>query len=122
MQAVFEQAAIPIQNPEAFGELKKLVERLLLAHPEPFLKLVEQNKLDVRNIEEIMARSLIERALEGGSWLDRFRKSGPGRVKQLYDALPMSDQGHFREFYLSRIEQVDDALRAKYRNAYWNYY
>ena len=122
MQAVFEQATIPIQNPEAFGELKKTVERLLAEHPEPFLKLVEQNKLDVRHIEEIMARGLIERALEGGSWLDRFRKGGPGRVKQLYDALPMSDQGHFRELYLSRIEEVDDKLRAKYRNAYWNYY
>jgi hypothetical protein len=122
MQAMFEQAAIPIQDPARFEELKAMVERVLVAHPDPFLKLVERNKLDVRNIEQIMARGLMERALERGGWMDRFRKGGPGRVKQLFDALPVSDQGHFREFYLQRIEQVDDALRAKYRSAYWNYY
>ncbi|HXE92151.1 MAG TPA: hypothetical protein VNK82_14445 [Terriglobales bacterium] len=122
MEAVFEQAAIPIQDPASYEELKTMVERVLEGHPEPFLKLVELNKLDVRNIEEILARGLMERALEGVNWLDRFRKGGPGRAKQLYEALPLSDQGHFREYYLSRIEQVDDRLRAKYRNAYWNYY
>ncbi len=60
--------AAPTQNPATFGELKAMVERVLMERPDPFLKLVEQNKLDVRNIEGIMARGLIERALGEKGW------------------------------------------------------
>ena len=40
---------------------------------------------------------------------------------QLYQALPLSDQAQMREFYLSKLETVDTALRHKFKKLYQYY-
>jgi hypothetical protein len=40
---------------------------------------------------------------------------------QLYQALPLSDQAQMREFYLSKLETVDIALRHKFKKLYQYY-
>ena len=49
---------------------------------------------------------------------DGFASSG---ARKLYEMLPTSDQAQMREFYLSKIEEVDPALRAKYQKLYRYY-
>jgi len=39
----------------------------------------------------------------------------------LYEALPLSDQAQIREFYLSKVEEVDAALRTKFHKLYQYY-
>jgi hypothetical protein len=39
----------------------------------------------------------------------------------LYEALPVSDQAQMREFYLSRLESVEVALRHKFKRLYQYY-
>jgi hypothetical protein len=39
----------------------------------------------------------------------------------LYAALPVSDQAQMKEFYLSRVEEVDSALRTKFQKLYQYY-
>jgi hypothetical protein len=40
---------------------------------------------------------------------------------QLYQALPVSDQAQMREFYLSKLEGIDGALRHRFRKLYQYY-
>ena len=40
---------------------------------------------------------------------------------QLYQALPLCDQAQMREFYLSKLETVDIALRHKFKKLYQYY-
>ena len=44
-----------------------------------------------------------------------------GTARSLYGSLPISDQAQVREFYLSKIEEVDPALRAKFHKLYQYY-
>ena len=44
-----------------------------------------------------------------------------GTARTLYEALPVSDQAQVREFYLSKVEEVDPALRAKFHKLYQYY-
>jgi hypothetical protein len=39
----------------------------------------------------------------------------------LHEALPVSDRSQVREFYLSKVEEVDPALRAKFHKLYQYY-
>ena len=41
--------------------------------------------------------------------------------QQLYESLPVSDQAQMREFYLSKLETVDQALRHKFKKLYQYY-
>ena len=49
---------------------------------------------------------------------DTLAKSG---AQKLYQALTVSDQAQMREFYLSRVEEVDSALRTKFQQLYRYY-
>jgi hypothetical protein len=40
---------------------------------------------------------------------------------QLYQELPVSDQAQIREFYLSKLEGIDAALRHKFKKLYQYY-
>ena len=42
-------------------------------------------------------------------------------AKQLYEALPVSDQAQMREFYLSKLEDGRRALRHKFKKLYQYY-
>ena len=52
--------------------------------------------------------------------LERFGEPGLN-AQQLYQSLPVSDQAQMREFYLSKLEGVDTALRHKFKKLYQYY-
>ena len=115
MDALFEQAGIKIQNEREFQALKSAVERLLSsAQLEKFLKKMESKGIRIREWEKVLEKRVIE-DLDGG-----FQKSAKS-AKSLYEALPVTDQGQMREFYLTRIEEVDPATRQKFHKIY-SYY
>jgi hypothetical protein len=59
---------------------------------------------------------LAARALE-----DAVGKQDGLNASQLYEALPVSDQAQMREFYLSKLEGIDAALRHKFKKLYQYY-
>ena len=120
-EAGFKQATIPIANAAAFEELRGMVETVLKQQPERFLRLLKRRRLIVRDFERIAAQSLLERAQDDRGWLARLASSPEGRAAKLYGALPVSDQAQFREYYLTRVEQIGDDLRDRYREAFWTY-
>jgi hypothetical protein len=105
----FEQATIKVVKEREFGELKAVIEQALA--PEKivkYLKALDSRGLQVRNLDGILAAQVIDSVAEVKT----------GTAKSLYSALPISDQAQLREFYLSRIEEVDSALRVKFRKVY----
>jgi hypothetical protein len=121
-EAGFKQATIPIQNAAAFEELRGMVETVLEQRPERLLRLLKRRRVTVRDFERIAEQSLLERVQDDRGWLARLASppSG-GRAAKLYRSLPVSDQAQFREYYLTRVEQIGDDLRSRYREAFWTY-
>ena len=103
---MFEQAGIAVQSAE-FTKLKDIVERALTTDANKFLGSVENNGLLIRQYEQILDKGLFNKAV-----------SGTESAKELYGKMPASDQGQLREFYLTRLEQVEPALRQKYKKIY----
>ena len=92
-----------------FGELKGAIERVFaMDRITGFLKALAECGLRVRDYDGILAANLID--------LGASSKSGTAR--SVYELLPVSDQGQIREFYLSKVEEVDMALRAKFHKLY----
>ncbi len=115
MDALFEQAGIKIANEADFQTLKSAIDRLLApAQVEKFLKKMDSKNIRIREFEKVLDKRVIEATDEA------FGKSGKS-AKQLYEALVMTDQGQMREFYLTRIEEVDPATRQKFHKLY-SYY
>jgi hypothetical protein len=109
----FEQATIKVQKQEEFGKLQAAVEQTFLPqNVERFLKQLDRKGIRVRDLD----RALAARALEGAP----KGKSDPS-AWQLYQELTLSDQAQMREFYLSKLETVDTALRHKFKKLYQYY-
>ncbi len=110
----FEQAAIKIEKQQEFAKLQGLVEQAFVPGlVERFLKQLDRKAIRVRNFDEVLASRLMEEsALAAKSELSAW---------QLYQALPLSDQAQMREFYLSKLETVDTALRHKFKKLYQYY-
>jgi len=107
----FEQAAIKIVKPQEFGELQATVEQAFLpGQVEGFLKLLDRKGIRVREFDGVLAARALEDT--SGARLSAW---------QLYQALPLSDQAQMREFYLSKLETVETALRHKFK-ALFQYY
>ena len=106
-QAGFQQAPIAVQNAEAFTALKQLIDSAFVSPAvEGFLKKISKADLGIRQFERVLERRLFgERGTERSAWV-------------LYQSLPTSDQGLIREHYLTRIEEVESRLRAKYQQIY----
>ncbi|MGH9557348.1 MAG: hypothetical protein ACRD2Y_16150 [Terriglobales bacterium] len=118
----FKQATIPIQNSAAFEELRGVVEAVLEQRPERLLRMLKRRRLTVREFERIAAQNVLEEVQDDRGWLARLASPpSAGRVAKLYGSLPVSDQAQFREYYLTRVEQIDDDLRGRYREAFWTY-
>jgi hypothetical protein len=110
----FEQATIKVEQEKEFGELKGAIERVFRPERvEKFLKRVEKEGIRVRQWDKVMAKAVIERVD------DKFGKSTT--VRKLYDALPVSDQAQVRELYLSKLEELSEELRTKYKKIYQYY-
>jgi hypothetical protein len=108
----FEQATIKVEKQREFGELKSALEQVFAADRiTQYLKKLDSRNIRVRDFEAVLAKGVTD-ALLGG-------KSGTARA--LYEALPVSDQAQMREFYLSKLEEVEPALRARFNKLYRYY-
>jgi hypothetical protein len=108
----FEQAVIKIEKAEEFARLQGAVEQAFRPEQaEKFLKLMDREGIRVRDFEAILAKRLLESATGD--------KGLGGQA--LYQSLPVSDQAQMREFYLSKLEGVDVALRHKFKKLYQYY-
>jgi hypothetical protein len=107
----FEKAEIKVRKKEEFAKLQAPVEQAFLPEKaERFLKQLDRKGIRVRDFDAVLA----QKVLEGFS--------DPGlNARQEYESLPVSDQALMREFYLSKLETVDQALRHKFRKLYQYY-
>jgi len=113
---VFEKAAIKIEKQQEFAKLQAAVEQAFL--PEKvvrFLKQLDRKGIRVREFDGVLAA----RALEDPA--GRAAAGSELSAWQLYQALTLSDQAQMREFYLSKLETVDIALRHKFKKLYQYY-
>jgi len=107
----FEQAAIKVEKAQEFARLQAAIEQAFLPEKvERFLKQLDRNGIRVRDFDAV----LTQRVLEG------FGEPGLN-AQQLYQSLAMSDQAQMREFYLSKLETVEQSLRHKFKKLYQYY-
>ena len=117
MTATFERAPIKIEKEQEFGRLQAAVEQAFL--PEKagkFLKQLDRKGIRVRDFDAVLAQRILEGVVgEAGKGEAKLDARG------LYASLPVSDQAQMREFYLSKLETVDQALRHKFKKMYQYY-
>ena len=120
----FEQAAIKIEKQQEFAKLQAAVEQAFLPETvERFLKQLDRKGIRVREFDGVLSARLLEE-VTGGADVGSKVGSAAGKelsAWQLYQALPLSDQAQMREFYLSKLETVDIALRHKFKKLYQYY-
>jgi hypothetical protein len=107
----FEQAAIKVEKAQEFDRLQFAIEQAFLpAQVERFLKQLDRRRIRIRDLGAVLEKRVLEDV------------AGPElNARQLYDSLPVSDQALTREFYLSKLEGVDVALRHKFKKLYQYY-
>ena len=111
----FEQAAIKIEKQQEFSKLQAAVEQAFLPEKvERFLKQLDRKGIRVREFDAVLSARALEGAAGSAAGSDLS-------AWQLYQALPLSDQAQMREFYLSKLETVDIALRHKFKKLYQYY-
>jgi hypothetical protein len=109
---IFEPGVIKVEKEREFGALKAAIEKAFAANGvTKFLKALDSRKIRVRDLDAVFAAGAIDRAAG----------DNPGTARSLYGSLPVADQAQIREFYLSRIEEVDPVLRAKFHKLYQYY-
>jgi hypothetical protein len=112
----FEQAAIKIEKQQEFARLQAAVQQAFLPERvERFLKQLDRKGIRVRDFDGVLAARALE-DIAGGS-----AGSSDLSAWRLYQALPVSDQAQMREFYLSKLEGVDIALRHRFKKLYQYY-
>ena len=110
----FEQATIKVEKEKEFGELRASLDRIFRPQQvEKFLKRVQSDGIRIRDWDKLVSLRAFER-------VDEALKSGAG-AKGLYEALTVSDQAQMRELYLSKLEEVSQELRTKYKKVYQYY-
>jgi hypothetical protein len=111
----FQQAPIQVQKAEEFELLTRVIERVFAQGVlEKFYKKLQSRDIRVREFEKVLEQGIFE---EMHSGLSQSGKT----AKQLFSALPLSDQSLVRESYLERIEQVDPGLRQRFQKIYRYY-
>ena len=111
----FEQAVIKVEKEAQFAELRAAIERVFAAVAvEKLLKRLESRSIRIRNFEGVLDQRVIE-------YVDGSLKKNSKTAKGLYQELTLTDQGQMREFYLSKLEQVEEALRHKFRRVFQYY-
>ncbi|MGA9353499.1 MAG: hypothetical protein WBV46_07390 [Terriglobales bacterium] len=105
----FEQATIKVVREREYEELKRSIVQVFAAdRAAKFLKSLAGRGIRARDVDAILAANVI----------DATAGSKSGTARGLYESLPVSDQAQVREFYLSRVEEVEPALRAKFHKVY----
>jgi len=111
MTVAFEQAAIKVENAEEFGKLKVAIEQAFLPDKiEKFLKQLDRKGIRIRDLDAVLAKRVLEDFAAPET-----------NAQQLYQSLTLSDQAQIREFYLSKLEGVDNGLRHKFKKLYQYY-
>ncbi|MGH9512345.1 MAG: hypothetical protein ACRD2U_09430 [Terriglobales bacterium] len=106
----FVQPVVKIDKEKEFEELKGLVSHALAPKEmESFLKKAGKKGVRVRQVEAAFENGIFDRKNAGTTALS------------LYQALTVSDQAQMREFYLSKIEEIEPKLRHKFRKLYQYY-
>jgi hypothetical protein len=109
MTVAFEQAAIKVEKTQEFSTLQARIEQAFApARVEQFLKLMDRKGIRIRDFDGLIARRVLD--------ADEAQNS-----QQLYQSLTLSDQALMREFYLSKIEEVDSPLRHRFKKLYQYY-
>ena len=109
---IFEAGVIKVEKEREFGDLKAAIEKAFAPdRVTKYLKALDSRKIRIRNLDAAFAADVIDRAVGDKA----------GTARSLYGSLPVSDQAQMREFYLSKIEEVDPALRAKFHKLYQYY-
>jgi hypothetical protein len=112
MTVGFEQATIKIEKTQEFAELRTAVEQAFQATKvERFLKLLDRKGIRIRDFDAVLAAKALEDAVGAAGF----------SASELYQALTLSDQAQMREFYLSQLEAVDQALRHRFKKLYQYY-
>ena len=115
MTVTFEQAVIKVEKEAQFAELKAAIERVFAPGAvEKLLKRLDGRGVRIRNFDDVLEQQVID-SVDGS-----LKKSGK-TAKRLYQELTLTDQGQMREFYLSKLEQVEEALRHKFRKVFQYY-
>ena len=105
----FEQAAIKVEKAQEFARLQAAIEQAFAAEKvERFLKQIDRKGIRIREFDAVLAQRILDGETAQNS-------------QQLYQSLTLSDQAQMREFYLSKIEKVDTALRHKFKKLYQYY-
>ena len=105
----YEQAAIKVEKTQEFGKLQAAVEQAFLPNKvEDFLKQMDRRGIRIRDFDAILAKKVLE-------------SSGALNLQQAYQSLPVSDQAQMREFYLSKLETVEQSLRHRFKKLYQYY-
>jgi hypothetical protein len=111
MTVSFEQPAIKIEKTQEFAKLQAAVEQAFLPEKaEWFLKQLDRKGIRVRDFDAVLTQRVLEGLGDTGL-----------NARQLYDSLPVSDQAQMREFYLSKLETVEQSLRHKFKKLYQYY-
>jgi hypothetical protein len=110
---IFEKAEIKVDRQKEFEELKSAIDRAFASDKvERFLNRMHSMDVRVRDLEAVLAKGILEYA----------NGVKPAIVcRALYEALTTADQAQMREFYLSKIEELDPALRTKFKKLYQYY-
>jgi hypothetical protein len=104
----FTQAQIPVEKSAQFNALKDAIAKSLeAANVERFLGAADATGLRIRDFEGLAKKGAFDKvaAPQGGAY-------------SIYQQLPASDQAQIREFYLTQVEEVEPALRGKFRKLY----
>jgi hypothetical protein len=111
----FVRAEIKVQQRAEFERLRSAIERVFSpSSVEKFFRKLKSSGRRVRQFEAILAAKVIDQ-------VDGALGASEQSTEALYGALPLSDQGQIREFYLTRVEQVDPVLREKFYQQYETY-
>ena len=112
MTTTFQRAPIKIEKEQEFAKLQAAVEQAFLPEKaERYLKQLDRKGIRVRDFDAVLAQRILE-GVVGEKGLD---------ARGLYVSLPVSDQAQMREFYLSKLETVEQALRHKFKKMYQYY-
>ena len=107
----FQQAAIKVEKANEFAKLQAAIEQAFLPEKaERFLKQLDRKGIRVRDFGAILAQQVLETVGESGL-----------RARQLYQSLSLSDQAQMREFYLLKLETIDQTLRHRFKRLYQYY-
>jgi hypothetical protein len=109
---IFEQGLIKVEKEREFGDLKAaIVKAFAVDRVTKFLKELQSRGIRVRDLDAIFTADAIDVGSGGKA----------GTARGLYNALPTSDQAQMRELYLSKLEEINPAVRAKFHKLYQYY-